>query len=94
MADLHINYIPPRIKKDLALRTKHVHFTHRRTFRIGFAHAGREIAMTQANLRLVEGTFMDKTKALDAALSQSERALGNGSIMRLGKEGEHGARYD
>ena len=26
--------------------------------------------MTQANLRLVEGTFMDKTKALDAALSQ------------------------
>ncbi len=50
--------------------------------------------MTQANLRLVEGTFMDKTKALDAALSQSERAVGNGSIMRLGKEGGHGARYD
>jgi hypothetical protein len=90
MADLHINYIPPRIKKDLALRTKHVHFTHRRTFRIGFAHAGREIAMTQANLRLVEGTFMDKTKALDAALSQSERDLGNGSIMRLGKKESRG----
>jgi hypothetical protein len=77
---------PPRIKKDLALRTKHVHFAHRRTFGIGFAHAGREIAMTQASLRLVEGTFMDKMKALDAALSQSERAVGNGSIMRLGKK--------
>ena len=33
--------------------------------------------MTQANLRLVEGTSVDKTKALDAALSQIERAFGN-----------------
>ncbi len=41
--------------------------------------------MTQANLRLVEGNFVDKTKALDAALSQIERAFGKGSIMRLGK---------
>jgi hypothetical protein len=41
--------------------------------------------MTQANLRLVEGTFMDKTKALDAALSQIEWAFGKGSIMRLWK---------
>src|SRR6476660_5165372 len=38
-----------------------------------------------ANLRVVEGTFVDKTKALDAALSQIERAFGKGSIMRLGK---------
>ncbi len=38
-----------------------------------------------ANLRLVEGTPVDKTKALDAALSQIERAFGKGSIMRLGK---------
>ena len=38
-----------------------------------------------ANLRLVEGTSVDKTKALDAALSQIERAFGKGSIMRLGK---------
>jgi recombination protein RecA len=43
------------------------------------------IVMTQANLRLVEGTSVDKTKALDAALSQIERAFGKGSIMRLGK---------
>jgi recombination protein RecA len=41
--------------------------------------------VTQANLRLVEGTSVDKTKALDAALSQIERAFGKGSIMRLGK---------
>jgi len=37
--------------------------------------------MTQANLRLVEGTFMDKTKALDPALSQIERAIEKGTIM-------------
>ena len=42
--------------------------------------------MSQASLRLVEGSAisMDKTKALDAALSQIERAFGKGSIMRLG----------
>jgi recombination protein RecA len=42
-------------------------------------------AMAQSNLRLVEGTSMDKSKALDAALSQIERNFGKGSIMRLGK---------
>jgi recombination protein RecA len=37
-------------------------------------------------LRLVEvGSNMDKSKALDAALSQIERNFGKGSIMRLGK---------
>jgi recombination protein RecA len=41
--------------------------------------------VTQTNLRLVEGPSVDKTKALDAALSQIERAFGKGSIMRLGK---------
>ena len=41
--------------------------------------------MTQPNLRLVEGTSVDKTKAIDAALSQIERQFGKGSIMRLGK---------
>ncbi|WP_321339433.1 recombinase RecA [Breoghania sp.] len=41
--------------------------------------------MSQASLRLVEGTGMDKTKALDAALAQIERAFGKGSIMRLGE---------
>jgi recombination protein RecA len=41
--------------------------------------------MSSAALRLVEGSSMDKSKALDAALSQIERNFGKGSIMRLGK---------
>ena len=41
--------------------------------------------MSSANLRVVEGNSVDKTKALDAALSQIERSFGKGSIMRLGK---------
>ena len=40
--------------------------------------------MAQANLRLVEGSSMDKSKALDAAVSQIERSFGKGSIMKLG----------
>ena len=40
--------------------------------------------MTQTALRLVDKDMMDKTKALDAALTQIERAFGKGSIMRLG----------
>ncbi|HEX9904264.1 MAG TPA: recombinase RecA [Propylenella sp.] len=41
-------------------------------------------------LRVVEGSrdTMDKSKALDAALSQIERAFGKGSIMRLGRDGK------
>jgi recombination protein RecA len=39
--------------------------------------------MAISSLRLVEGS-MDKSKALDAALSRIERAFGKGSIMRLG----------
>jgi recombination protein RecA len=39
--------------------------------------------MAQAALRVVENN-MDKNKALDAALSQIERAFGKGSIMKLG----------
>ena len=41
--------------------------------------------MAPAALRVVESNSMDKTKALDAALSQIERSFGKGSIMRLGK---------
>ncbi len=44
--------------------------------------------MAQSSLRLVEGASMldkDKSKAIDAALAQIERAFGKGSIMRLGK---------
>ena len=41
-------------------------------------------AMGQAALKVVENSSMDKTKALEAALSQIERAFGKGSIMKLG----------
>ena len=40
--------------------------------------------MGQANLKVVENMGSDKTKALEAALSQIERAFGKGSIMKLG----------
>src|SRR5579862_6251756 len=37
-------------------------------------------------LRVVEKDGMDKNKALDAALTQIERAFGKGSVMRLGSK--------
>ena len=40
--------------------------------------------MTQTALRLVDKETMDKQKALDAALTQIERAFGKGSVMRMG----------
>ncbi|WP_336056239.1 recombinase RecA [Nitratireductor sp. CH_MIT9313-5] len=42
--------------------------------------------MAQNSLRLVEDNSVDKSKALDAALSQIERSFGKGSIMRLGSK--------
>ena len=41
--------------------------------------------MSVPALRIVEGSSMDKSKALSAALSQIERQFGKGSVMRLGK---------
>ncbi|MCF6196024.1 MAG: recombinase RecA [Emcibacter sp.] len=41
--------------------------------------------MAQSALKLVKDNSVDKSKALDAALSQIERAFGKGSIMKLGK---------
>jgi recombination protein RecA len=37
-----------------------------------------------AQLRVIEKDGMDKTKALEAALTQIERAFGKGSVMKLG----------
>ena len=45
----------------------------------------RESDVSEAALRLVGRDDMDKNKALDAALSQIERAFGKGSIMKLGQ---------
>lgn len=41
--------------------------------------------MSQPKLRVVGQPEMDKQKALDAALSQIDRAFGKGSVMRLGQ---------
>ncbi len=41
--------------------------------------------MSATPLRIVEGSSMDKSKALSAALSQIERQFGKGSVMKLGK---------
>ena len=40
------------------------------------------------NLSLVEGGRVDKQKALEAALTQIDRAFGKGSVMRLGESGK------
>jgi len=44
--------------------------------------------MQSTTLRLVEGNGMERDKALEAALSQIERAFGKGSVMRLGQQGQ------
>ncbi len=41
--------------------------------------------MSDSKLRLVGQDKMDKQKALDAALTQIERAFGKGSVMKLGQ---------
>ena len=41
--------------------------------------------MSDASLKLVEKVETDKQRALDAALSQIERAFGKGSVMKLGQ---------
>jgi len=43
------------------------------------------MAANPTALRIVEGSSMDKSKALSAALSQIERQFGKGSVMKLGK---------
>ncbi|TCT37122.1 recombinase RecA [Martelella mediterranea] len=42
--------------------------------------------MAQNSLRLVEEKSVNKSKALEAALSQIERSFGKGSIMKLGAQ--------
>ncbi len=41
--------------------------------------------MAEPVLRVVGTDEMDKQKALEAALSQIERAFGKGSVMKLGQ---------
>jgi len=42
--------------------------------------------MVQTALKLVEAGSMDKKKALEAAMSQIDRAFGKGSVMKLGQQ--------
>jgi recombination protein RecA len=44
----------------------------------------RDLAMTQAVLRLVAKDEGDRQRALEAALTQIDRAFGKGSVMKLG----------
>ena len=44
--------------------------------------------MSEPSLRVVGNEDMEKQKALEAALSQIERAFGKGSIMKLGENGK------
>ena len=39
-------------------------------------------------LRIVEGSSMDKTKALSAALSQIERQFGKGAVMKMNAQAQ------
>ncbi|GHF27111.1 protein RecA [Kordiimonas sediminis] len=41
--------------------------------------------MAMPELQLVKGSSMDKSKALEAALGQIDRAFGKGSVMKLGQ---------
>ncbi len=43
--------------------------------------------MAAPELKVVKGQSMDKSKALEAALSQIDRAFGKGSVMKLGQKG-------
>jgi recombination protein RecA len=75
-----------RTKKELAEKNKNGTFTVNNLLtRADCTLDKRSRIVSAANLRLVEEKSVDKTKALDAALSQIERAFGKGSIMRLGK---------
>ena len=42
--------------------------------------------MAMPELQLVKGASMDKSKALEAALGQIDRAFGKGSVMKLGQK--------
>src|SRR3984885_667296 len=83
-------------KRTLRPGTKHVHSTRsgRSRFDGALADMGsknrgiRTPSMTQPVLRLVGRDEADKQRALEAALSQIDRAFGKGSVMKLGDKGK------
>ena len=66
------------------MRTKRVHDRHQLLRCLRGVNNLKVDQMAQNSLRLVEDKTVDKSKALDAALSQIERSFGKGSIMKLG----------
>ena len=52
----------------------------------GYRHYSDEDLQTLKLVKFLRGLNMEKDKALEAALSQIERAFGKGSIMRLGQD--------
>src|SRR6478736_3048197 len=66
------------------MRTNRVHNRHRRRHCLSGFNNLKVDRMSQNTLRLVEDKSVDKSKALEAALSQIERSFGKGSIMKLG----------
>src|SRR5690606_22251545 len=64
--------------------TKRVHHLYRLLRCLRGVNNLKVDQMAQNSLRLVEDKSVDKSKALDAALSQIERSFGKGSIMKLG----------
>src|SRR5689334_5288945 len=69
------------------MRTEGVQLPHRQrvTPRGMREIKGASLMTTQNGLKVIEREGMDKSKALEAALGQIERAFGKGSIMRLGQ---------
>ncbi len=65
-------------------RTNRVQNSHRRRHCLSGFNNLKVDRMSQNSLRLVEDKSVDKSKALEAALSQIERSFGKGSIMKLG----------
>jgi recombination protein RecA len=51
---------------------------------VSLAAAGYDASQKRRDTALEQGPDMEKNKALDAALTQIERAFGKGSIMRMG----------
>lgn len=51
---------------------------------VSLASAGYDAVQKRRDITVEKGPDMEKNKALDAALTQIERAFGKGSIMRMG----------
>src|SRR5271155_5438066 len=72
------------VASGLNLGTNRVQFVPPRVARWGPVWNKGRSGIMQTALRLLDKDVMHKQRALDAALSQIERAFGKGSVMKLG----------